>query len=132
MSATVGEVLSELNYDIFNMKKYEGNSYLRNLLDAAFIPEKKFILPEGEAPYKPSTFNVTETQGTFWQWCRKLDIFQRRDLSAMKREMQFITALESLSPEDAKILCAVKEQELSKLYPNLTFESLVSVGYFKE
>ena len=47
-------------------------------------------------------------------------IFKREDLKPIKREGLFIEMLESVSPEEAKILLAIKDQRLDKIYPKIT------------
>lgn len=129
---TVLDILKSADKDINSMKAYIGNHYLRNLIEAAFLPEKKFILPEGTPPFKVFSGNAEVTKGVFWQICKKLDIFQRADVKSLVRERQFINAIESVSKEDADILLAVKDQTLSNIFPNITVETLNSIGYFND
>lgn len=125
------DILRDINKDINNIKKYSGNSYLRNIFESAFIPAKKLILPEGVPPYKSSSAPSVQLQGAFWQEAKKLYVYLRADLKPIRRESMFINALESMSKEEAEILLAVKDQELSKLFPNITYEKLKEVGYFE-
>lgn len=129
--STVTEILKAAENNINSILSHKDNRYLRNLMTAAYIPEKKFLLPEGTPPYKVNAMHAGQVEpGIFWQICKKIDIFQRPELNKMKREMQFILALESLSAGDAEILLAVKEQTLHKRFKGLTRKKLTEIGYF--
>lgn len=131
MADTIADILKDVNEKPSEVKKYIGNNYLRNLMEAAFLEDKKMYLPEGDPPFKESGIDAQQAKGVFWQVCRKLPIFNRQDISPFKRESQFIFSLESLDKESAKILLAVKDQNLTSIYPNITLESLKEQGYFK-
>lgn len=128
--SNISEILSGADKNISTITQYAGNRYLRNLMEAAYIPEKKFILPDGTPPFKENPQHPDQISGAFWQIAKKLETFQRADLPSLRRESIFIQALESLSEIDAKILVAVKEQALHKMYKNLTLGNLKAVGYF--
>lgn len=127
----ISVILEEANKNILTLKEHFTNNYFRNIMDAAYLPEKKFILPEGDPPFVMSQNHMDQLSGTFWQVAKKLNMFQRADLKPIRRESLFVQALESLSPIDAKILLCVKDQNLTKIYPKLTKQALVEVGYFK-
>lgn len=131
MSKYISEILSAADKDINTIKQHIGNNYLRKLMECAYIADKKMILPEGDPPYTPSTLHESQVSGAFWQVAKKLDVFLRADVKPFMREKSFIGALESVSASDAKILLAVKDQALYKIYPNLTYQNLVNVGYFQ-
>lgn len=131
MSATITEILKAAEDNINTLVPLKGNKYLRNIMEAAFLPEKKLILPDTTPPYKINAMHEAQVEpGVFWQIARKLDIFQRGDMIPAKREMQFIHALESLSAGDAEILLAVKDQKLSKKFKGITLKRLTEIGYF--
>ena len=131
MSRFISEILDSANKDIKSIMAHVGNNYLRNLMEAAYLSDKKFLLPEGDPPYKASTLHESQLSGAFWQVAKKIDVFRRPDVKSLLREKSFIGALESLSVSDAKILLAVKDQKLESIYPNLTYGALIEVGYFK-
>lgn len=130
MSGSILEILADANKNPKSIMAVAGNTYLRSLMECAYFPEKKMVLPEGDPPYKPSGMNDYQNKGGFWQVARKIDNFTREDIPTIKRESMFIHALESISNNDAKVLLAVKDQTLESLYPNLTYETLKKVGYF--
>ena len=128
--STIVEILNDVNKDISVLPRlYANHNYLRNALEAAFLPQKKLNLPEGDPPYRPSTANEYQLKGSFWQVVRKIDVFQRTDLKPLKIETAFIHALESMSKKEAEILIAIKDQNLNKLFPNITYENLINAGY---
>jgi hypothetical protein len=127
---SIPDILKDANERPESLLKYKANNYLRNLLSAAYLPEKKFDLPEGDPPYKKSGISDQITKGAFWQICRKIDIFYRPNIKPFQRETQFINALESLSPDECTVLLKVKDQALTELYPALTFDKLKEIGYF--
>lgn len=127
---SITDILNDASKDVKSILKYKDNAYLRNLMDAAMLYEKRFNLPTGTPPYKPWSGNSVVSKGTFWQIARKISIFQRTDLSKAHQERLFIESLESLSNDEAKTLIAVKDQCLEDIYPNVTYENLKEVGYY--
>lgn len=128
---TVYETLKDIDSDITRLQEYWGNQYLRNILEHAFIPEMKFILPEGVPPYQDKGMSYMQTKGIFWQEARKMYTYCRADIKPLQRESMFIQALEALDSDSQKILIAIKEQTLDKLFPNITYDKLKEVGYLK-
>lgn len=128
MADTIEDILDDGNKDIKSLLQYKNNTYFMNLLNSAYDPNKKFVLPEGEPPYKKSGLHRTITKGMFWQICRKIEVFRNTQMKQLARESHFIAALESLSDQGALIMLHVKDQSLDKLYPNLTKEALTEIG----
>lgn len=84
---------------------------MKSVLQGIFHPDIKFCLPEGDPPYKPSDF---DEPGRIYQECKKFYIFvegQAPNVNAIKREKLFIDLLESLPPQDAKLVLAMKEKK---------------------
>lgn len=132
--SSVHEILTAAEDNINTIVQHVDNAYLRNLLDAAYLPEKKLKLPSGVPPYKINAMHEGQVSpGVFWQICRKLDVFNKvhDKLTSVRVETNFIHSLESLSAQDSKVLIAVKEQNLHTVFKGLTYEKLKSVGYFK-
>lgn len=131
--SNVYEILKAAEDNIESIKQHVGNKYLRNLMEAAYLPEKKLQLPEGTPPFTPNSMEQAQVEpGVFWQICKKLDVYQRKyePPTSIKIETSFIQALETLSKEEAEILLAVKEQKLHKLLKGVTLAKLQGVGYF--
>ena len=133
MAQYITEVLKELNDNpsLFQTtyKKVGDGGPLAALFKHAFLPEHKFLLPEGEPPYKQDTSPIGMTRARFIQEIRKFYVFCRKDLTPMKRETMFVQLCEALHPDEVKILCAIKDQNLPTLYPNLTRKVLAAAGF---
>lgn len=129
----ITEILKELNDDTklltTTYKKTGENGLLEILFKHAYLPEHRFVLPAGNPPYKSHSSPIGMTPALFIQEIRKFSIFTRRDINNIKRELLFIQTLENIHPTEAKILLAIKDQELYKLYPNLTHKVLADAGY---
>ena len=54
---------------------------------------------------------------------------KNKPVPSAKREELFIRLLETVHAPEAKVLLAVKDQELTKMYPNITYEVLEQYGY---
>lgn len=127
------EIFDEVNKDISLLgTKYATNAAVRLVLEHAYLPEKKFILPDGDPPYKVSPHPLGMAETTLAHEAKKLYVFCRADLKPIKREALFIELLENLDKEDAKVLLAVKEQKLSKLYKKITKAAVIKAGIINE
>jgi len=124
------EILEEVNKDTSNLKKYTDNIALKLLFQYAFIPEKKFELPEGDPPFKPDPAPIGMTRGNFIQEIRRWYVFTKeRPLAKVRKEQLFIQLLESIHPSEAKLLIAIKDQKLNSLYKNLTQDVVSQYGF---
>jgi hypothetical protein len=86
---------------------------LRTVLQACYDPNIKWLLPEGDPPYKPS--NLTDIEGRLYNESKKLYLFMEGgnpNLTPIKRQNIFIQMLESMTPGDAKILIGCKDRQL--------------------
>jgi hypothetical protein len=93
--------------------KYNNSYALRTILQAALDPRLKFLLPEGEPPYKPN--DLPDQESVLLRECRKLVYMIEGpypNLKQVKREQMFIELLENVAPADAKMLCAIKDKKL--------------------
>jgi hypothetical protein len=122
MTKNMPEILDDLNKND-NAAKYADNTALQIVLACAHNPELKFTLPNGDPPYKPAAQPVGMTPTNFIMETRKFRIFtkDRNDISRIKKEQLFIEMLEGVHPTEAKVLLAIKDQTLPKLYPKLTY-----------
>lgn len=132
MRKYVTEMLDDINKDPTMIEKYKTDAALKIIFEYAFIPEKKFILPEGEPPFKPSDEPLGMTPTNLFSELRRLYVFCRADLKPFKRESLFISFLEGVHPTEAKMLMAVKDQTLHKLYPKITRKLLEKAGMIPE
>lgn len=93
---------------------HENNSgALQTILKYAFDPSIVWDLPEGSPPYKPCPFPAQEMR--LFAEVRRLYLFIKGgnpNLSKLRRETLFIELLESIHPEDAKVLVSIKDKKL--------------------
>ncbi len=87
---------------------------LRNVYYLAFHPDIVWLLPQTDPPYTPCINHDQENR--LYQELRKMDIFLKNgrgdSIKPLKREMLFISILESVAPEDAKLLLCMKNKSL--------------------
>ena len=99
------------------------SAQLKQVLGMTYDPRVVWLLPEGEPPYKPMDKAFDQESGLFSE-VRKLYLFVKgdsptqRNLKPLRREQLFINMLESIDPDDAKVLLAMKEGKLP--YKGLT------------
>ena len=113
------------------LARFGNNKGVLAILQLAFDPNIKFNLPEGDPPYKPCQFQ--DQQAMLYNQLRKMYLFigeGNPNVTKMKREMLFVNMLESLDPEDAKLILAVKDKKMpykgiTKKLVNETFPGLL-------
>jgi len=93
--------------------KEVANGPLVSILKYAFDPEIKFALPKGAPPFKPCPF--VDQQGMLYTEARRLYLFVEGgnpSLTKLRRESLFIQLIESIDPNDAKLINCVKDKKL--------------------
>lgn len=86
---------------------------IRTILQGAFDPRIKWLLPPGIPPYKVS--QLVDQENVLIKDARKLVYFVEgggSHLKPLKRETMFVEFLESLAPTDAVLICNIKEKKL--------------------
>jgi hypothetical protein len=94
------------------------SSALQTVLKFALDPTVKWALPPGEPPYKPIPY--LDQQSMLYSEARRLYLFiegGNPNLTPIKRESLFIGLLESIDPEDAKLLVSIKDKKLPSYGP---------------
>jgi|TARA_R110000851_G_scaffold319838_1_gene484437 hypothetical protein len=90
---------------------------LRSLLQINFSPWLKFDLPEGTPPYtedkNPPQYSASRVERTIKQFAY---LVPSNKQSKVKKEVRFIQMLEAVNAEDAKIIAACKDKNLTSLY----------------
>lgn len=79
----------------------------------------KSAIPEGNVPYTPNDAPTPEAQSKLASQYRTLYNYVRGGNDALrqvKRESLFIELLESLHPDEAELVCLVKDKDLTKKY----------------
>lgn len=121
MAQPLTKILEDINTDVKNAEKYiaQKNS-IRIIFEYAYIKEKKWILPDGMPPFKPTAEPLGMTPTNLYTELRRFYVFTRADLKQLQREQMFVGLLEGLHADEVKLIEAVKDQKLNKLYPKLT------------
>lgn len=94
------------------LKKHDSTT-LRTILKYAFDKDTKFLLPEGKPPFKPCDY--PGQQGNLYGEMKRMYLFLEGgnpNLTPIRREFLFIQLLENLDPEDAELMCHVKDKKL--------------------
>lgn len=129
MAKYITEILDEINSDPKKIEQYKGNAALRFIFEYGFLTEKKFELPDGDPPYKKDSAPLGMTPANLYQEVRKLYVFCRKDLNAIRRESLFVQLLENLHPTEAELVLAIKDQKLTKKYPKITHKLVADAGF---
>ena len=100
------------------LKKNESWS-LRALLQQNFHPQASWLIPPGAPPYNA---NQNSADTSLLYEAKKLEYYTngQKNIPMLKRESMFVNVLERLSPDEAEILLAIKDQKLS--YKGLTYK----------
>lgn len=123
------ELLDEINKDPKAINTHKDNFLLKVIFAHSFLPNYKFQLPEGEPPFKPAPEPLGMTETNLYVECKRFhNVFCNDKLKPLRREALFIGLLEGVHPEEAKILIAVKDQKLTKLYPKITWKLVSDAG----
>lgn len=105
------------------LAKHNNDFPVKALLDIVFNPNIKFLLPDTDPPFRP-TGKEEDVQNVLKRDIRKIVYFintpQGEQLSNIKREQMYIELLESVDPDDAKLLNNVKNKKLP--FKNITKE----------
>lgn len=86
---------------------------LKTVLQGAYHPNIKWLLPPGQPPFKPN--ELVDQENVLHREARRLPYFVENGLavrSQTQREAMFIELLENVTKEDALLLCAIKEKKL--------------------
>jgi hypothetical protein len=89
------------------------NGALRTVLVYALDPNIVWDLPETDPPYKPCEFPGQELR--LMTEARRLYLFIKGgnpNLATIRRETLYIELLESVSPDDAKLLNSIKNKKI--------------------
>ena len=84
-----------------------------------FDPSIEGALPEGEVPYTPNDSPTVDSQSKLASQYRTLYNYVKGGNDGLKRtrrESLFIELLESLHPDEAELVCLVKDKDLGKKY----------------
>ena len=111
------------------LQEYRDDS-LTAILIWNFDDRVQSAIPDGVVPYKENEVPVgTDHTSLLREWKNLFHFIKggNDELSSLRRETMFIQMLEGLHPEEAKIICLVKDKNLTEKY-KLTRE-LVSEAF---
>jgi hypothetical protein len=128
MKKYLTEMLKEINEDPKAIEKYKGEFLLKVIFAHNFLPNYKMLLPEGEPPFKRADQPLGMTDTNLFVEAKRMYVFIRADLKPFKREQLFVGLLEGIHPTEADVLIAVKDQQLQKMYPKITWKLVSDAG----
>ena len=125
----VHEILELASKQRSRAKKVEilqeyANPALKSLFIWNFDETVISVVPAGDVPYNPNEVPVGTDHTSLRKEYKHLFNFVKGgndSLTSLRRETMFIQMLEGLHPEEAKILCLVKDKALQSKY-KLTYE----------
>ena len=100
------------------LQEYRDDS-LTAVLIWNFDDRVQSAIPEGQVPYKENEVPVgTDHTSLRREWKNLFHFIKggNDELSSLRRETMFIQMLEGLHPEEAKIICLVKDKNLTQKY----------------
>ena len=95
------------------------NDALKSLFIWNFDETVISLIPQGDVPYKENEVPVGTDHTSLRKEYKHLFNFVKGgndSLSSLRRETMFIQMLEGLHPEEAKVLCLVKDKQLQTKY----------------
>jgi hypothetical protein len=101
------------NEEKINFLRSSGSPALHQILKYALDPSIVWDLPEGAPPYTPCIYPAQEMR--LLAETRRLYLFLKGgnpNLTKLKREALYIELLESIHPEDAKLLVSIKDKKI--------------------
>jgi hypothetical protein len=101
------------NEDKINFLRSNSSPALQQILKYALDPSIVWDLPAGAPPFKPCIYPAQEMR--LFAETRRLYLFLKGgnpNLTKLKREALYIELLESIHPEDAKLLVSIKDKKI--------------------
>lgn len=116
----ITEIFDDIQSDEKNIELYLTNTTVKAVFEYTYNPEKKWLLPESDPPYRPAPEPLGMTPTNLLMSVRTWPNFSRTDLTTAKRESMYINLLEGVFDGEALLLNAIKNGKISKLYPFAT------------
>ena len=107
------------------LQEYESDA-LKSLLIWNFDQTVVSMIPEGQVPYKKNDVPIGTDHTSLRREWKNLYHFVKGGndkISSIRRETMFIQLLEGLHPEEAEIICLVKDKALEDKY-SLTYDAV--------
>ena len=124
----MSEVLTKVNNaktkdkKIAVLKEHDSEP-LRMLIKSSFDPKIKWVMPEGQVPYKPNEAPEGTEHTLLAQEARRLYHFIEggdNETPKMRKETMFIQMLEGLHHSEAEVVCHAKDKILHQKYKGLS------------
>ena len=124
----LSEVLTKVNNAKDKTKKIavlkeHDSEPLRMLIKASFDPKIKWVMPEGNVPYKPNEAPegtehtlLTQEVRRFYHYIEGAD----NQTPRMRKESMFIQMLEGLHKSEAELVCYAKDKVLHQKFKGLS------------
>lgn len=100
--------------------KQNSSKLLKEILSYTYDENIIWLLPEGDPPYTPSKDNPVDLLTGLVQQMRRvtimLNIGDYPNLKSSRREEIFIEIIQTIHPDDAKLLLSMKNRKLSFQY----------------
>lgn len=123
----ISEILRKVNNAKTKEEKkkilLENNSQtLRSLFIWNYDESVISMIPEGDVPYTPNPAPEGTDNVMLVNAGKKLHYFVKGGgaISQLKREQMFLGMLESLHPDEAEVLCLVKDKKLQSKYTRIS------------
>ena len=124
----LSEVLTKVNNAKTKDKKIavlkeNDTEALRMVIKSSFDPKIKWVLPEGNVPFKPNDAPDGTEHTLLSQEARRLYHFIEgadNQTPRMRKETMFIQMLEGLHKDEAAVLCYAKDKILHQKYKGLS------------
>lgn len=123
------DVLSQRDYlyQYYNKDEVHAN-ILQQFMELIVHPDIIWELPAGVPPYQPASGLMGESPSSLFTTFRECSRFLKNGGGFVedkdRRELYFITTLESLSKDEAELLCQIKDKDL-RTYPNVDLKVFV-------
>jgi hypothetical protein len=138
MKLSISEILEkaskiENEQDRVFFLRQNDSTTLRSVFQGAYDPRIVWALPEGDPPYKPN--NLVDQQHRLYTETRKFYLFiegGNPNLKPLRREQLFVEFLETLDPQDAKLVLSMKNKKLPYLNITSQFVRQVFPGLLPE
>ena len=124
----MSEVLTKVNNaktkdkKIAVLKEHDTDA-LRMVIKSSFDPKIKWVMPEGQVPYKPNEAPEGTEHTLLAQEARRLYHFIEggdNETPKMRKETMFIQMLEGLHHSEAEVICYAKDKILHQKYKGLS------------
>lgn len=117
------------------LHKYS-SKHLKEMLSYTFDKNIVWLVPPGTPPYEPAKEDGNVLRQRLYQEMKRLvhflNIGPYPNMAKMKRESMFIDMLQTIHPDDAKLLCHIKDnrdlpwKSLDKKLLGVAFPTLVA------